>query len=152
MEALMKSIDFKKEIWDVLRSLRDSMDSMFRPIIEEHGLTMMQAHILLVVKHYERPTVGCLCGEIGLTSGNASSMCKKLEKAGFLMRNRDPNDERFVALTLTQRGEATMHTIGEAFEKKYGQIIESRSEEELTELIAGMKRFNAFIQEMSMLK
>jgi DNA-binding MarR family transcriptional regulator len=96
--------------------------------------------------------VGCLCGEIGLTSGNASSMCKKLEKAGFLMRNRDPNDERFVALTLTEQGEATMQKIGEAYEKKYGQIIESRSEEELKELIDGMKRFNAFIQEMSRLK
>jgi DNA-binding MarR family transcriptional regulator len=151
MEAFMKSIDFKKEIWDVLRSLRDSMDSIFRPIIEEHGLTMMQAHILLVIKHCERPTVGCLCGEIGLTSGNASSMCKKLERAGFLMRNRDPNDERFVALTLTQRGESTMQMIGDAFEKKYGQIIESRSEEELKELIAGMKKFNVFIQEMSKL-
>lgn len=148
----MKSMDFKKEIWDVLRSLRDSMDSIFRPIIEANGLTMMQAHILLAIKHYEHPTVGCLCGEIGLSSGNASSMCKKLEKAGFLTRNRDPNDERFVALTLTEKGEAAMRTIGEAYEKKYGQIIESRSEEELTELIAGMKRFNAFIQEMSMLK
>jgi len=148
----MKSMDFKKEIWDVLRSLRDSMDSIFRPIIEAQGLTMMQAHILLAIKHYEHPTVGCLCGEIGLTSGNASSMCKKLEKAGFLMRNRDPNDERFVALTLTEKGESAMRKIGEAYEKKYRQIIESRSEAELTELIGGMKRFNAFIQEMSLLK
>ena len=145
-------MDFKKEIWDVLRSMKDSMDSIFRPIIEAHGLTVMQAHILLAIKHYEHPTVGCLCGEIGLASGNASAMCKKLERAGFLLRNRDPNDERFVTLTLTERGEATMQKLGEAFERKYGQIIESRSEAELKKLIAGMKRFNAFIQEMSMIK
>lgn len=148
----MKSTDFKKEIWDVLRSLKDSMDDVFRPIIEEQELTMMQAHILLAIKHYEHPTVGCLCGEVGLTSGNASSMCKKLEKAGFLTRNRDPNDERFVALSLTQRGEKAMQMIGDTFDKKYGRVIESRSEEEIEELIGGMKRFNAFIKEMSMLK
>jgi DNA-binding MarR family transcriptional regulator len=147
----MKGINFKKEIWDILRDIRDNMDNFFRPIIEEHGLTMMQARILMVVKYCERPTVGCLCGEIGLTSGNASSMCKKLEKAGFLRRNRDPNDERYVALSLTERGEEAMQMIGEAFEKKYGQVLASKSDEEFAELIAGMKNFSAFIREMSML-
>lgn len=145
----MKGIDFRKEMWDVLRDIRDNMDSFFRPIIEGHGLTMMQTRILMVVKHCERPTVGCLCGEIGLSSGNASSMCKKLEKAGFLKRNRDPSDERFVALSLTERGEEAMQMIGKAFEKKYGEVLASRSEEEFAELIAGMRKFCAFIQDMS---
>lgn len=147
----MKGIDFKKEMWDFLHSLRDGMDNIFRPVIEDHGLTIMQAHILFVIKHYERPTVGCLCSEIGLTSGNASSMCKKLEKTGFLNRNRDPNDERFVALSLTKQGETAVQMIKEAFDKKYSKILESRSKEEYEELINGMKKLNNFIQEMSLL-
>jgi DNA-binding MarR family transcriptional regulator len=93
-----------------------------------------------------------LCSEVGLTSGNASSMCKKLEKSGFLKRCRDPKDERFVDLSLTGQGAETIQKIEEALEKKYGQFLESRSEEEFEELIAGMKKLSAFIQEMSTLK
>lgn len=148
----MKGMVLKKEIWDVLRSVRECMEIAFCPIVQEHGLTMMQTRILLEIKQCEHPTVGCLCGEIGLTSGNASAMCKKLEKAGFIKRIRDPKDERFVSLSLTEQAEETIRKIEDALEKKYGQFLENRNEEEFEELIAGMKKLKVFIQEMSTLK
>lgn len=148
----MNSIAFKKEIWDILRSMRECMESAFLPMLEAHGLTMMQTRILLEIKQCEHPTVGCLCGVIGLSSGNASSMCKKLEKAGFVKRIRDPRDERFVDLSLTEKGEETIREIEIALEKKYGQYLESRSELEVRELIAGIKKLGVFIQAMSAVK
>ncbi len=148
----MKGLVFKKEICDFLRRLKECVNTAFRPIVEEHGLTMMQTRVLLEIKQCEHLTVGSLCSEIGLTSGNASSLCKKLEEAGFVKRNRNPKDERFVELSLTEEAEETIQKIEERLVEKYGRFFENKSENELEELIAGMRKFSAFIQEMCTFK
>ncbi|MDD4334049.1 MAG: MarR family transcriptional regulator [Desulfotomaculaceae bacterium] len=147
----MKGLELKILLWDFWRGLKDNVHSIFRPIVEEYGLTMMQTRILIEIKQYGHLTAGSLCSELGLTSGNASAMCKRLEKAGFIKRNRNPKDERFVELRLTEHGEAIIQQIEDAVEKKYGQFLETRDEEEIKEIVAAIKKFNAIIKEMIML-
>ena len=144
----MKGLELNILTWDFWRSLKDHVDIVFRPIIEDYGLTMMQTRILLEIKQCGHLTVGSLCSEIGLTSGNASAMCKKLEKAGFIKRNRNPSDERIVELRLTEHGEAIIQKIENAIEKKYRKLLETRGEEEIKDFAAGVKKFNAIIKEM----
>jgi hypothetical protein len=86
--------------------------------------------------------------DVKKSNGSSGEYQRALSFSGKI-RNRDPSDERFVALSLTERGEEAMQMIGEAFEKKYGQVLASKSAEEFEELIAGMRKFCAFIQEMS---
>ncbi|AFL99653.1 MULTISPECIES: MarR family winged helix-turn-helix transcriptional regulator [Desulfitobacterium] len=144
----MKSMVFENEIWDFLRTITEGMANAFRPIVEEHGLTLMQTRILVEVKDGGPHTIGSLGGIIGLTSGNASSMCKKLETAGFLRRIRTPEDERFVKLTLTQHGEDTVYRIEEALERRYGAFLEHKGEKEYQRFIECMDNVKAFMQEM----
>ncbi|MDF2501768.1 MAG: MarR family transcriptional regulator [Anaerosporomusa subterranea] len=145
----MNSMVFKKEMWDFLRTISEYMDSTFRPIVEEQGLTMMQTRILVEIKQIGYHTVGSVGTAIGLASGNASAMCKKLEKLGLIQRIRNPEDERCVNLTLTDLGVVTVQTIGDALEAKYGSFLENKPEDEFRAVIAGMKKLSSFIQEMS---
>ena len=71
----MNSIDLRNEIWDYTRSITGYMGKLFKPIIDETGLTMIQIRILLELHHTEEQTVGTIGKTIGLASGNASSMC-----------------------------------------------------------------------------
>jgi len=145
----MKSLVIKNEIWDFLRTITECMDKAFRPIMEEYGLTMMQTRILVEIKECGHHTVGSLGNEVGLASGNASSMCKKLEKAGFVQRIRDIDDERFVKLALTKLGEKTLQDIEDALEKKYGAFLERKDDDEFQIISDGMKKLCCFIKEMS---
>ncbi|MFQ9801949.1 MAG: MarR family winged helix-turn-helix transcriptional regulator [Clostridia bacterium] len=85
-------VEFKNTTWDILRSISENMDKLFRPVGEHYGLTMMQVRILLEIGNRTR-TVGSLGKSISVAGGNISAMCKKLEKEGFVMRSRDSADE-----------------------------------------------------------
>ncbi|WP_425806244.1 MarR family winged helix-turn-helix transcriptional regulator [Desulfitobacterium sp. Sab5] len=145
----MKSIVFENEVWDFLRMITECMENSFRPIAAKHGLTLLQTQILIELKHCGHHTVGSLGGIIGLSGGNASSMCKKLEKAGFIQRIRNPEDERYVQLALTPIGENTIHQIGEDLEERYGAFLGSKCEDEFQIIFECMKKLGSFIREMS---
>lgn len=144
----MRSMVFENEIWDFLRTITEGMANAFRPIVEEYGLTLMQTRILVEIKDGAPHTIGSLGSIIGLSSGNASSMCKKLEAAGFLKRIRTPEDERFVKLALTRHGEDTIYRIEEDLERRYGVFLEYKGEEEYQRFIKCMDTVKAFMQEM----
>jgi DNA-binding MarR family transcriptional regulator len=145
----MNSMVFKKEMWDFLRTVSEYMDSTFRPVVEEQGLTMMQTRILVEIKQSGYHTVGNIGSAIGLASGNASAMCKKLEKLGLVQRIRSLEDERCVNLILTGFGIETIQKIDDALKIKYGAFLENKPEDEFRAVIAGMKTLSSFIQEMS---
>jgi DNA-binding MarR family transcriptional regulator len=144
----MKGMVFENEIWDFLRTITEGMANAFRPIVEEHGLTLMQTRILVEIKEGGLHTVGSLGGIVGLSSGNASSMCKKLECAGFIKRIRTPEDERYVKLAITQFGEDTIKEIEDALEQKYGAFLESKGEVEFESFMKCMGKVTSFIQDM----
>lgn len=145
----MKGIVFKNEIWDFLRTISESVANAFRPIVERHGLTVMQTRMLVEIKVGGPHTIGSLGGIVGLAGGNASSMCKKLEKAGFLKRIRNLEDERCVHLALTEVGENTIAQIENVIEQKYGAFLRNKGEEELKTIFIAMEKVSTFLREMS---
>ncbi len=84
---------------------RAAMD-VYRPLLDELGLTYPQYLVMIVL--WERET--CSVKEIGhilhLDSGTLSPLLKRLEGAGFIKRQRRTNDERVVDISLTQEGRA----------------------------------------------
>lgn len=148
----MRSIVCENEIWDFLRTITEGMANAFRPIVEEYGLTLMQMRILVEIKEGCSHTVGSLGSIVGLSSGNASSMCKKLELAGFINRIRTPEDERYVKLAITPFGAETIEKIEDALEQRYGAFLESKGEKEFQTFIDSMAKVSSFIREMSEFK
>lgn len=144
----MRGTEFKNEIWDLMRLVTTGMDGVFRPVVESCGLTMIQARILVGIKRCELSTVGHLASLVGLSSGNASTMCKKLEKAGFIKRVRDSRDERFVKLVLTEQGAETIKKIDTFLDEKYAPILENKSVRDFDTIITGMQKLNEVLQEL----
>ncbi len=144
--SLMNSIDLRNEIWDYTRSITGYMGKLFKPIIDDTGLTMIQIRILLELHHTEEQTVGTIGKTIGLASGNASSMCKRLEKDGYIARCRDTLDERVVKLTLTASGIRMVREIEQAVSEKYDPYIQQQPQEELREIRCGMEKLLHLLQ------
>ncbi|HOK49708.1 MAG TPA: helix-turn-helix domain-containing protein [Sedimentibacter sp.] len=88
----MKEKLLKKQLWDMIRLTSTNFETAFKPIVEIHGLTTMQIRVLIAINELDGSTVGSISRIIEISSPNASSLCKKLEKDGFIVRERSSDD------------------------------------------------------------
>ncbi|PWW20904.1 MarR family transcriptional regulator [Geodermatophilus normandii] len=78
--------------------------AVYRPVLEPLGLTHPQYLVMLALWQHGSLSVKRLSGLLQLDPGTLSPLLKRLEAAGLLRRERDPEDQRNLALTLTDRG------------------------------------------------
>ena len=75
--------------------------------LKKHGITFGQFDILATLRRQE-PNGGLnpkqLCANVALTSGGMTSRLDRLEEAGWITRQSDPNDRRGVVVVLTPKG------------------------------------------------
>ena len=80
-------------------------------IVQEFGLTPLSSITLNLIAHQENPTISSIFKALDLNQGNVSSMCKKLESDGFIIRQRNQRDERSVVLLITEQGRNALNGI-----------------------------------------
>jgi DNA-binding MarR family transcriptional regulator len=82
----------------------------YRPLLDEAGLTYPQYLVMLVLWEHGPQPVKALGAALHLDSGTLSPLLKRLEAAGLVRRERQPDDERSVLITLTGAGAALERT------------------------------------------
>ena len=80
--------------------------AVYRPVLEPLGLTHPQYLVMLALWQHGPLSVKELSGLLQLDPGTLSPLLKRLEAAGLLRRERDPRDQRNLALALTEKGKA----------------------------------------------
>ena len=80
--------------------------AVYRPVLEPLGLTHPQYLVMLALWQHGPLSVKELSGLLQLDPGTLSPLLKRLEAAGLLRRERDPKDQRNLALALTDKGRA----------------------------------------------
>lgn len=83
-----------------------SVIALYRPFLEPLGLTHPQYLVMLALWEDEPRRVSELSRLLELDPGTLSPLLKRLEAAGYLRRERDPRDERALAVVLTEQGRA----------------------------------------------
>jgi DNA-binding MarR family transcriptional regulator len=81
------------------------MTKLYRPLLEPLKLTYPQYLVMLVLWEQSGILVKELGARLHLDSGTLTPLLKRLEKAGFVRRQRNPRDERGVLVSLTKQGE-----------------------------------------------
>jgi DNA-binding MarR family transcriptional regulator len=80
--------------------------AVYRPWLEPMGLTHPQYLVMLALWQHGPLSVKSLSRLLQLDPGTLSPLIKRLEVAGHLRRDRDPRDERALAIALTDKGRA----------------------------------------------
>jgi MarR family transcriptional regulator, organic hydroperoxide resistance regulator len=80
--------------------------AVYRPFLEPMGLTHPQYLVMLALWQHGQLSVKDLSGLLLLDPGTLSPLVKRLEAGGLVRRNRDPRDERALAIALTEQGRA----------------------------------------------
>jgi DNA-binding MarR family transcriptional regulator len=81
-----------------------AMTRLYKPLLEELGLTYPQYLAMLVLWETDGVTVSELGDRLHLDSGTLTPLLKRLEAAELVNRLRDVQDERRVLIRLTAAG------------------------------------------------
>ena len=78
----------------------------YTPYLKPLGLTYTQYVVMMVLWEQEKVTVGQLGDILRLDAGTLTPLLKRLEKAGYVTRQRSKEDERITIISITETGEA----------------------------------------------
>lgn len=81
-----------------------AFNQLYRPLLEEIGLTYPQFLVMVALWQRDGGTVKDLGEALTLDSSTLTPLLKRLEAAGLISRTRNPRDERQVLLRVTEAG------------------------------------------------
>jgi DNA-binding MarR family transcriptional regulator len=96
----------RRQVCFALYAASRAATALYRPLLDELGLTYPQYLVLLLLWERDGRTVKELGEELDLDSGTLSPLLKRLESAGLVSRRRSTGDERVVQVHLTRAGTA----------------------------------------------
>ncbi len=109
------------------------LNRMYRPVLAQLNLTYPQYLVMLVLWEKESCTVGELGDKLFLDSGTLTPLLKRLAANGLVNRQRDPQDERRVLISLTNEGQVLKqqaviipHTLAQSLHLEPEQVEQLR--------------------------
>ena len=117
MENKYEALKLSKQLCFPLYACSREMIKLYKPYLDELGLTYTQYITMMVLWEHKAMTGKALGQELYLDSGTLTPLLKKLEEKGFVTRRRSDLDERNLIVTITEKGEAmrdqALHIPGE---------------------------------------
>lgn len=104
MSEQYDALKLKKQLCFPLYACAKEVVRMYKPFLDEIGLTYTQYIALMVLWEYEEISVKELGEFLYLDSGTLTPVLKKLEQKGYLRRCRSSEDERVLLISLTDEG------------------------------------------------
>ncbi|GAA3355108.1 MULTISPECIES: MarR family winged helix-turn-helix transcriptional regulator [Saccharopolyspora] len=98
------ALSLDQQVCFALYSASRSFTNLYRPFLDELGLTYPQYLVMLVLWEHDSLAVKDLGAMLKLDSGTLSPLLKRLEASGLVDRRRSTRDERSVEIGLTERG------------------------------------------------
>jgi len=94
------------------------------------GITLAQCHALVEIGRAKSVSLQELAKTLDLENSTVSRTVNSLVNSGFVQRDIDPADRRYVAISLSESGVALFNAIEEGmnryFARVYGSIPESK--------------------------
>lgn len=99
----------------------------YKPWLDKLGLTYPQYLVLSVLWESDAQTISAIAARLDLEPSTITPLVKRLEDAGNVVRQRNPNDERQVKVSLTDKGRAIRmetKTLADALYDKAGLSVD----------------------------
>jgi DNA-binding MarR family transcriptional regulator len=140
-----KSTKLPEELTRELRQFTGLAASFFRAAAARLTLTVTDLQVMDILESTGPSTAGQLADLTGLTTGAITGMLNRLEEAGLVRRERDPNDGRRVIVRL-ESGKDEIHKIGLIFDslgKAWDELASDYDDQQIAFLLEFLKRSNA---------
>ena len=123
--------------------------SFFRAAAARLEMTDTDIQVIDILENTGEATAGQLANLMGLTTGTFTAILNRLEKAGLIRRERDPNDGRRVIVSLGKgvNGGQQIGPIFTSLEKIWEKLADNYDEEHKAFLLEFLQRSNALARE-----
>lgn len=116
-----------------------------RDILSDFDITTPQFLALVVLKDRPGITMGELCERLYLACSTATDLIDRMEKNGYLERNRDPDDRRVIRLSITEKGQDIIDQVINARRRYVESILSQLTQEEIDQLERSLEKLDALM-------
>ena len=106
LDGIENPLALEQQVCFALAIASRSVIATYKPLLEPMGITHPQYLVMLALWEHEPLRVNELSKLLQLDPGTLSPLLKRLEASGYVRRERDPHDERALAVVLTEKGRA----------------------------------------------
>ena len=99
-------LELERQVCFALALASRGVIAVYRPVLEPLQLTHPQYLVMLALWQYAPLSVTELSDLLQLEPATVSPLLKRLEQVGYLRRERNPDNERALRITLTPEGVA----------------------------------------------
>src|SRR5699024_8903212 len=100
-----------REIAQFIREINRLIQRRLRTAFQESGLTPPQLMVLHYLFQHDSRNVSDISGHLRLAASTVSSILDRLERNGFVFRERDKTDKRIVKIMLTPKANEIKDTL-----------------------------------------
>jgi len=98
-------------------------DPLVGPAPAESEFSSSQIHALISCGSEGRLTMGELAKRLCVTEKTITGVVDRLERDGYLQRQRDPNDRRVIHVVLTDRGSEKWRGFDQAMRRRFASFL-----------------------------
>lgn len=109
------------------------------------GLTPQQISILLFLDQNGSMKVSDIASKLKMVDSNVSNICTRLEKAGFVKRDRLKDNQRIVIIALTEESVSRMSEIKASVNELNLKVHERVSQQDLESICTGLAKLNTLL-------
>lgn len=132
------ALALENQLCFAIYSASHAFTKFYKPLLAELDVTYPQYLVLLYLWQQQEARVTDICAALGLDTGTLSPLLKRLEKTGYVRRDRSAEDERQVEIRLTPLGQSK-RPVAEEILKEIGKAV-GCSLDEVTTLRDSLKR------------
>lgn len=104
MSQEYKQLLLKNQLCFPMYACSRKIVAKYTPYLKPLGLTYTQYVVLMVLWEHESLNVGQLGSVLHLDAGTLTPLLKRMEKAGYVTRERSKEDERVTIISITSEG------------------------------------------------
>ncbi|MGI6590172.1 MAG: MarR family winged helix-turn-helix transcriptional regulator [Eggerthellaceae bacterium] len=139
------------------RELNDLFSATFDSVlrIEEHaldnrlteGLTISELHTIAAVGLYDAKPMNAIASALHVTLATVTTAVNKLERKGYVERERNPEDRRQVLVSLTNKGRKACRAHDMFHAKMVARALSSMTDSETDALMKALAHLVEFFNE-----
>ena len=130
MATIIESLRLENQLCFPLYAVSKEIIRRYKPYLDEVDLTYTQYIVMMVMWEFRSMNVKELGEKLYLDSGTLTPVLKKLEKKGFITRNRSTEDERNLVIAITRKGDALRKKAAE-IPQEMGSCVKLSPEESM---------------------
>lgn len=138
-------VDSVTKIERLLRHVAFIIKKRGREILVDFGITTPQFNALLALREEPDMTMGDLCEKLFLACSTATDLIDRMEKNGFLERNRDTEDRRVIRLSISDKGQQVIKEVIVARRRYVASMLERLGESEIDQLGASLEKLHSLM-------